>query len=138
MALPLLQRRFAPIWAALILGGIWGLWHLPAFLMSGTPQSAWSFTPFVLGSIALSLIVTPLFNASQGSILLSFLFHLQLINPIWPDGQPYDTVFFWIAALVIIVINRKTMFRKTHAVTRVIPPAMPMGIPGSLSEESDL
>lgn len=46
LALPLLQRKFAPIWAGLILDVIWGFWHLPAFLLSGTPQSAWSFTPF--------------------------------------------------------------------------------------------
>ncbi|MCK7511306.1 MAG: CPBP family intramembrane metalloprotease [Desulfobacterales bacterium] len=44
-ALPLLQRKMAPIWAGLLLGIIWGFWHLPAFLLSGTPQSAWSFTP---------------------------------------------------------------------------------------------
>jgi len=37
-ALPLLQRKFAPIWAGLILGIIWGFWHLPAFLLSGTPH----------------------------------------------------------------------------------------------------
>ncbi|MDZ7663763.1 MAG: CPBP family intramembrane glutamic endopeptidase [Desulfotignum sp.] len=34
LALPLLQRKFAPLWAGLILGAIWGLWHLPAFLVS--------------------------------------------------------------------------------------------------------
>ncbi len=136
LALPLLQRRFAPIWAGLILGSIWGIWHLPAFLLSDTPQSAWSFTPFFLGSIALSLIVTPLFNASRGSILLAFLFHLQLINPIWPDAQPYDIFFFWAAALVIIVINRKTMFRKTRAITLVIPPTINRKIPEALTEKN--
>ncbi|MDJ0704447.1 MAG: CPBP family intramembrane metalloprotease [Leptolyngbyaceae cyanobacterium MO_188.B28] len=136
LALPLLQRRFAPIWAGLILGGVWGIWHLPAFLLSGTPQSAWSFTPFLLGSVALSLIVTPLFNASRGSILLAFLFHLQLINPIWPDAQPYDIVFFWAAALVIVAINRKTMFRKARAVTQVIPPTAEIGMTGDITEET--
>jgi hypothetical protein len=30
LALPLLQRKFAPIWSGLILGAIWGLWHMPA------------------------------------------------------------------------------------------------------------
>ena len=125
VALPLLQRRFAPIGAALLLGVTWGIWHLPAFLLSGTPQSAWSFTPFLVGSVALSLMVTPLFNASRGSLLLPYLFHLQLINPIWPDAQPYDMIFVVAVAVVVVVLNRKTMFRKAGAITQVIPAAVP-------------
>ncbi len=120
LALPLLQRKFSPIWAGLILGVIWGFWHLPAFLLSGTPQSAWSFTPFFVGSIALSVIVTALFNASGGSILLPALFHFQCNNPIWPDAQPYDTVAFVAAAFVIVWLNRKAMFRKAGAAIDVI------------------
>lgn len=133
LALPLLQRRFAPIGAALLLGVIWGVWHLPAFLLSGTPQSAWSFTPFFVGSVALSLMVTPLFNASRGSLLLPYLFHLQLINPIWPDAQPYDMIFVVAVALVVVVLNRKTMFRRTGAVTQVIPAVVPREMPGDLT-----
>lgn len=94
LALPLLLRKLAPFWAGIILGVIWGIWHFPAFLLSGTPQSAWSFTPFFIGAVAVSVIVTQLFNASRGSILLPALFHFQLINPLWPDAQPYDTFFF--------------------------------------------
>lgn len=124
LALPLLQRRFAPAWAGLILGVIWGFWHLPAFLLSGTPQSAWSFTPFFAGSVAISLIVTSLFNASRGSILLPLLLHFQLNNPIWPDAQPYDTFFFIAAAIGVVWVNRKAMLRKTGAVTHVVPPAL--------------
>jgi uncharacterized protein len=127
LALPLLQRRLAPLWAGLVLGVIWGFWHLPAFLLSGTPQSAWSFTPFLMGSIALSLIVTPLFNASRGSILLPLLFHFQLNNPIWPDAQPYDTYFFIAAAIGVVWVNRRTMFHKVGAVTHIIPRVMPCG-----------
>jgi uncharacterized protein len=121
LALPLLQRKFAPIWAGLILGVIWGFWHLPAFLLSGTPQSAWSFTPFFVGSIALSVIVTALFNASGGSILLPALFHFQCNNPLWPDGQPYDTVEFVAAAFLIVWLNRTAMFRRAGAAINVIP-----------------
>ncbi|MGB3560207.1 MAG: type II CAAX endopeptidase family protein [Geitlerinemataceae cyanobacterium] len=124
LALPLLQRKFAPIWAGLILGAIWGFWHLPAFLLSGTPQSAWSFTPFFVGTIALSVIVTALFNAAGGSILLPALFHFQCINPIWPDAQPYDTVAFVAAAVLIVWLNRKAMFGSAGALTDVIPPAV--------------
>jgi membrane protease YdiL (CAAX protease family) len=120
-ALPLLQRKLAPVWAGLILGVIWGFWHLPAFLLSGTQQSAWSFTPFFAGSVAISVIMTPLFNKSQGSILLPALFHFQLINPIWPDAQPFDTYLFVVAAVLVVWFNRKTMFMREGAVSKVIP-----------------
>ena len=120
-ALPLMQRKFAPIWAGLTVGIIWGVWHFPAFLLSGTPQSAWSFTPFFIGSVAASVIMTPLFNASHGSILLAALFHFQLINPIWPDAQPYDTIFFVGAAALVVGLNRKKMFRKVDGIQDVIP-----------------
>ena len=110
----------APIWAGLVLGAIWGIWHLPAFLLSGTPQSAWSLTPFFVGTMALSVIVTPLFNNARGSLLLPALFHLQLINPLWPDAQPYDSWVFVGVALVVVWLNRKTMFSRHNAVTAVV------------------
>jgi uncharacterized protein len=122
-ALPLLQRRLAPIWSSLILGAIWGLWHLPAFLMSGTPQSAWDFSPFVVGAIAISVILTPLFNSSGGSILFAVLFHFQLNNPLWPDAQPHDSAVFLVVAIIVALLNRRTMFSRTAGVTRVIPGA---------------
>lgn len=121
LALPLLQRKFTPIWAGLILGIIWGIWHLPAFLMSGTQQSEWSFAPFFIGCVALSIIVTPLFNRSNGSILLTAFFHFMLMNPIFPDAQPYDTYIIIVIAAIVVWFNRNTMFTKEGAVTRVIP-----------------
>lgn len=121
VAQPLIQRKFAPFWAAIIIGIIWGLWHLPAFFLSGTPQSAWSFLPFFTASIALSVIVTPLFNVSGGSILLPALIHWQLNNPIFPDAAPNDTIMFVGAALVVVLIHRKTMFDKSTGVTEVFP-----------------
>jgi CAAX protease family protein len=123
LALPLLQRKFSPIWAGLILGVIWGLWHFPAFLLSGTPQNAWSFTPFFVGAVAVSVIVTQLFNASRGSILLPALFHFQLINPIWPDAQPFDTLFFVAATVFVVWFNRKDMLSRERGVTEVMPKA---------------
>jgi membrane protease YdiL (CAAX protease family) len=124
LALPLLQRRLAPFWAGLILGMIWATWHIPSFLMSGTPQSAWSIGPFFLGIVAISVILTPFFNASRGSLLVAVLYHFQIMNPIWPDAQPWDSVLFSIAAAIIVWLNRHQMFRKGAGVTDVLmPPA---------------
>jgi hypothetical protein len=36
VAQPILQRHMAPIWAGVLIGIIWGFWHLPAFFLSGT------------------------------------------------------------------------------------------------------
>jgi len=121
LALPLLQRKFAPVWAGLILGVIWGLWHMPAFLLSGTQQSEWSFSAFFAGCLAISVIVTALFNSSHGSILLSAFFHFQLMNPIFPDAQPYDTYMLMVVASLVVWRNRQRMFTKEGAVTEVIP-----------------
>ncbi|HBG97131.1 MAG TPA: CPBP family intramembrane metalloprotease [Chromatiaceae bacterium] len=121
LALPLLQRKFVPIWAGLILGVIWGLWHFPAFLLSGTQQSEWSFSAFFAGCLAISVIGTALFNSSHGSILLSAFFHFQLMNPIFPDAQPYDTYLLIAVASLIVWIKRKDMFTKRSSITEVIP-----------------
>ena len=120
LALPLLQRRFSPFWASLILGVVWAIWHAPAFLMSGTPQSAWSFGPFFIGLVAITVIMTPLFNASRGSLLVAILYHLHIMNPIFPDAQPWDSFLFAIAAVVIVFINRRQMFQRASGVTEVL------------------
>jgi membrane protease YdiL (CAAX protease family) len=120
LALPLLQRKFAPFWAGLILGVIWALWHIPAFLMGGTPQSSWSFLPYFFGVVALSVIQTPLFNDSRGSLLIAVLYHFQMMNPLWPDAQPWDSLFFVIVAVAVVWLNRRTMFRRGSGITDVL------------------
>ena len=110
---------------------MWGLWHVPAFLLSGTPQSAWSFGPFFLGVLALPVLVTPMFNAARGSLLIPVLFHFQLNNPIWPDAQPWDTLAFALAAVVVVVVHRKTMLARQAGATDVV---LPRGAPRAVAE----
>jgi membrane protease YdiL (CAAX protease family) len=121
--LPLLQRRMAPVWAGLAVGVAWGLWHLPAFFLGGTPQSGWDFTPFFAGAIGASLIVTALFNASGGSILIAALFHYTLNFPLWPDGQPWDMWLFAGAGALTVVLCRDRMVSRSDVATEVVPPA---------------
>lgn len=120
VALPLLQRRFAPLWSALIVGGVAATWHTPAFLMSGTKQSAWSFWPFFFGVVAISVILTPMFNAAGGSLLVAAIFHAQMNGPAWPDAQPWDMLGFVLVAVVVVALNRRAMFGHAGAATDVL------------------
>ena len=123
VGLPLLQRRFTPLGAALIIGFVWALWHVPAFLFGGTVQSSWSFLPFFLGVIALSVIITSAFNVTRGSILIAALFHFQLMNPAFPDADPWDKLVFVLVAVAVVVVNRRRMLTREGAVTDVLMPA---------------
>src|SRR5262249_10964524 len=77
-ALPRLQRLHGPLLGGLILGGLWALWHLPAFLVpqqlppSGTVMD---FVRFSLSLIALAYIIQWVFNNTGGSVLMAILTH---------------------------------------------------------------
>ncbi len=122
IALPLLQKRYTPFMAGLILGAIWMVWHIPGFLIGGTPQSGWAFAPFLLGGIASSLIMTAIFNDSRGSLLLPYLLHFQMNNPIWPDAQPWDNFFLAAFAILVVWLNRHKMFQLGAGATNILFP----------------
>ena len=71
--------------------------------------------------MAISVIATALFNGSNGSILLAAFFHFALMNPIFPDAQPYDTYLLIVVASLVVWWDRKGMFTREGAVTEVIP-----------------
>ena len=72
-ALPMLQRRFSALTASVILGLIWGVWHLPSFFISGMSQNAYSIPAFIAGSVVLAILMTVVYNGTGGSVLLAFL-----------------------------------------------------------------
>ena len=91
-ALPKLQKRFSPLIATLILGLIWGVWHLPLFFISGTVQSFIPFWEFIVQTILLTLVYTWVFNHTKGNLFLMILLHAvgntaSAIFPFWQTGN---------------------------------------------------
>lgn len=143
VALPLLQRGFAPLWSALIVGAVAAIWHTPAFLMSGTRQSAWSYWPFFLGVVAISVILTAMVNAAAGSLLVAALFHAQMNGPAWPDAQPWDMLGFVVVAVAVVVVNRRGMLTRGAGATDVLMPEKtprdrPAPTPGARNQRADV
>jgi membrane protease YdiL (CAAX protease family) len=88
-ALPRMQPRYGPLWGSLLLGVLWGGWHLLYFLTpahGGGPgvsgaTALTNFAVFLLMVIALSIIFTWVFNHTQGSVFLAGLLHSSIDTP---------------------------------------------------------
>jgi len=134
LAQPLLQRKMAPFWAGLTLGIIAAIWHLPGFLLGGgVVYGSWALVPFFAGVVAIYVILTPMFNSARGSLLIAYLYHFQMMNPIIPDAQPWENLLFALVAVVIVVLARRTMFKKGSGVTEVLMPEQE----GEITYEAD-
>lgn len=75
-ALPRLLHRHPPLAAALILGVIWWAWHLPTFFISALSQHELSIPLFLVNSLALSVMMTWLYQRTRGDLLLMILVHV--------------------------------------------------------------
>lgn len=93
-AMPRMQRRHGPLTATLVVGVLWGCWHLPLFLTEwgGGPHVSWTVpAQFVAMTIAFSFVMTWVFNRSGESMPLVMLLHTGVNNYLslaWSDMFP--------------------------------------------------
>lgn len=73
-ALPRLDQRMDPLVVGVLLGLVWAAWHLPLFLVPGTPQAGLPILWFVAQTVALSVLLAWVYRRS-GSLLLVVLVH---------------------------------------------------------------
>lgn len=100
-ALPLLLQSRSAVTASLILGVLWGLWHLPTFFVPGTPQYGLPLPAFLLLTIEYSILMTWLFLHTKGSVLIATLFHgaINLSQGIFLGGIDGATRY-WLLSIV--------------------------------------
>lgn len=122
VALPLMQRVMAPVWAGMIVGLVWAVWHLPAFFVGGTPQSAWAVLPFLIGVTAVGVVMAVVYNKTGGNLLLPILIHWQLNIAFWPEAQPWENYLNLVLALFLLWRHRDVMFARDRGLTTVVPP----------------
>jgi uncharacterized protein len=111
-ALPRLLEKFPPLMASLILGVLWGLWHIPTFLVPGTPQYGLPLSAFVLLTIEYSILMTWVFLHTAGSVLIATVFHgaINLSQGILLAGVDGATrywllcIVYGVAALIVAFV----------------------------------
>jgi uncharacterized protein len=106
------QVRTHPLWAALGIGALWSVWHMPLYFIEGSYQHGIGFASvrFWLGSLALvqlGVLYVWLANGAGGSILIAILAHagFNIAGELVPSSTLRDGVaFFIIAATTLGVI----------------------------------
>jgi membrane protease YdiL (CAAX protease family) len=74
-ALPRLQARQSALLASIVLGLLWGLWHLPLFLTQGDARASIPFGWWMAGIVLAAIVLTWVYNHTQGSLLIALLLH---------------------------------------------------------------
>lgn len=124
-ALPRIQERQSALLASLVLGFVWGLWHLPLYWLPGTPHNqlvsgkisdAFVMAAYVLQIVALSVLFTWVYNNTKGSLLMALLLHasfntgvLFYLPGLGPEAQntvfAINTLILWILAFAIVAVT---------------------------------
>ena len=77
-ALPVMQSRMNNLSASLVLGFLWGIWHLPLWMTRGHPLQGVFPGWEILNAMATATLFTWVYNNTNGSLLLAMLFHTSL------------------------------------------------------------
>ncbi|HEX4653718.1 MAG TPA: type II CAAX endopeptidase family protein [Candidatus Udaeobacter sp.] len=129
-AQPRIQRQYGPVAGTLMLGVLWGVWHLPFFfgpLARTGPEATFvsasiALAEFSIGLTGLSVVMAWVLNNCRGSTLMAILLHacfdssgLAMVA-LFPSTPPYYlpvhyqtlgiAIVFSVAALVLIVVTR--------------------------------
>jgi membrane protease YdiL (CAAX protease family) len=110
--LPRLLRKNSALQASVILGIMWGLWHLPLYYKTweATP---WKAPNFLVGVICFSVLLALLYIGTRGNLLLCIVMHWmfnaaqQVGKGMFPDvkaeGLSYKMVELAVLAVITVI-----------------------------------
>jgi membrane protease YdiL (CAAX protease family) len=120
-ALPRMQRHWGPLVGTLILGVLWAAWHFTEYLTAPdfaatngglTPQG---IGVFVLAAVSFSVIITWVFNHTQGSVFIAILLHAAInwsqlvLSSVFPAAGTNENgplLAFGTVAVLLVVATR--------------------------------
>lgn len=121
-----LQEKIGVIPGSLVIGAVWGLWHLPLWFMAGDLHSAYSFFAFTLMTTSISLIYAWLYNASGKKLIVVMFFHAMnnTAAPLLPflhgiEGKPENA--YWVYAAVNVffgIVSGCLLIRESRAINK--------------------
>jgi membrane protease YdiL (CAAX protease family) len=131
-ALPQVQAVRSALGASVVLGVMWGVWHLPLYLTGEDFRPLSLFAPWVVLTVAVSVIYTWIYNGTGGSLLMVVLFHAAsnlpltvfLVDPFEDQvARPFliYVALMVIAALAVVATTGPATLSRTHAKQVAVP-----------------
>ncbi|GAA1470496.1 type II CAAX endopeptidase family protein [Microbacterium thalassium] len=108
-ALEPMMSRLGALGASLVLGAVWGLWHLPLHFIAGTVQENIPIYQFILQQMVLAVFYTWLFANTRGAVSIAILFHtianvVGAAVPTWTTEQGRWTGFLVQLAFAVVIV----------------------------------
>lgn len=102
-ALDRLQTKYSALVSSIIVGVLWGFWHLPLFYISLDPHSDMNLWYFVLENVGSSMVYSWLYNQSQSNITVAILIHManNSVSYIFTLDSAVDSVALAYALILI-------------------------------------
>ncbi len=113
-----MQTRLGFLWGSLLLGAIWGLWHLPLWIIPGDPHIYLPFLVFVIFTMAFSVQMLWLFELSGYKLMVPWIMHgvqntVLVVLPVYRlDAEGPQRGLYLYVGLNIAVAALMTAFRK--------------------------
>jgi membrane protease YdiL (CAAX protease family) len=125
-ALGIFQKRYSPLSAALILGLLWGFWHLPLWFISGFSGKDLLIyiISFLLAIISTSILITYFYNKSRNILIAMWIhfwfnFLLKLVNIDLLPLLFYTAIAYFLLVLVLLAAKKEVMMKKPKIIVDV-------------------
>ena len=129
-ALNVFQQKHSPLKSSIVLGILWGFWHLPLWLLSGFSgvDLILYIGGFMVGIIATSVIITFFYNKSRNltiAVWIHFWFNFLLgifdvSTDIFLNLFLFVVFFYLLSAIIIVLIKRGEMTEKRNLIMEEI------------------
>lgn len=101
-----IQKRWGALKAGIILGSVWGIWHVVGWYFQAHHTLTWTEGQY-LSSLALRIIIIWLYNNTGKSVLAAVLFHdmMNVSEFLFPNyGSHYDPAITGTITVITAVI----------------------------------
>ncbi len=106
-ALPMLLKKYTLFSASILIGLLWGLWHLPLFFIPGSSQFNLPLHLYIPNAFALSIIFSWLYIKSKKNIWLAIILHggINAAYTFYPGMNSIETSFGTLSFYVPITLS---------------------------------